>query len=362
MIKFFKKKGRKEKNVGLGLFLRDRPITRCCVGRLGKKSINNFPCHHQLGSDNVGWAFSPTMNFVLVETPTYFDFNAISYTSCKATRHVKGDLVPEFTQTEVFLPYYYSPRKVAFTLAEILITLGIIGVVAALTLPTLIQNYQKHVAVNRLKVNFNILSNAIRMAEAQYGNITEWDEVINGYNPDYMQDDDGKVQAKTQAGKIIKKYIMPYLNASELTETKTLAQLGYKTNIVFKNGSTFAKPSNSGSILRLKNGTTLLIDVASSVEYDGGKKALMGIKMVMDIDGANGANTIGNDVFMVTVPYAKDSRFMFLKNYVVNSTTKKLDIKSKTRADLLLNCKTYGEYCGAIIQMDGWQIKDDYPW
>ncbi len=34
-------------------------------------------------------------------------------------------------------------KKVAFTLAEVLITLGIIGVVAALTLPTLIQNNQK---------------------------------------------------------------------------------------------------------------------------------------------------------------------------------------------------------------------------
>ena len=31
-----------------------------------------------------------------------------------------------------------------FTLAEVLITLGIIGVVAAMTLPTLIQNYKKN--------------------------------------------------------------------------------------------------------------------------------------------------------------------------------------------------------------------------
>ena len=36
-----------------------------------------------------------------------------------------------------------TSKKVAFTLAEVLITLGIIGVVAALTLPTLIQNYKK---------------------------------------------------------------------------------------------------------------------------------------------------------------------------------------------------------------------------
>lgn len=33
--------------------------------------------------------------------------------------------------------------KKAFTLAEILITLGIIGVVAAMTMPVLIENYKK---------------------------------------------------------------------------------------------------------------------------------------------------------------------------------------------------------------------------
>lgn len=35
-------------------------------------------------------------------------------------------------------------NKKAFTLAEVLITLGIIGVVAALTMPTVIQNYKKN--------------------------------------------------------------------------------------------------------------------------------------------------------------------------------------------------------------------------
>ena len=42
-----------------------------------------------------------------------------------------------------WLPSRLAAKKVAFTLAEVLITLGIIGVVAALTLPTLIQNNQK---------------------------------------------------------------------------------------------------------------------------------------------------------------------------------------------------------------------------
>lgn len=41
--------------------------------------------------------------------------------------------------------------RLGFTLAEVLITLGIIGVVAALTLPALIQNYQKKATATSVK-------------------------------------------------------------------------------------------------------------------------------------------------------------------------------------------------------------------
>lgn len=49
----------------------------------------------------------------------------------------------------------------AFTLAEVLITLGIIGVVASLTIPTLIQNTQKQEYVTQLKKDYTIFSQAL---------------------------------------------------------------------------------------------------------------------------------------------------------------------------------------------------------
>ena len=49
-----------------------------------------------------------------------------------------------------------------FTLAEVLITLGIIGVVAAMTIPTLIANAQKHSAVTGLIEADSIINQAIR--------------------------------------------------------------------------------------------------------------------------------------------------------------------------------------------------------
>ena len=65
-------------------------------------------------------------------------------------------------------------QKVAFTLAEVLITLGVIGVVAAITMPTLISNYQKHVTINRLKQTYTILYGAIKRSEADNGDLNLW--------------------------------------------------------------------------------------------------------------------------------------------------------------------------------------------
>lgn len=44
---------------------------------------------------------------------------------------------------------YFGSHK-GFTLAEVLVTLGIIGVVSAMTVPTLMQNYQRQSYVTQL--------------------------------------------------------------------------------------------------------------------------------------------------------------------------------------------------------------------
>lgn len=44
-------------------------------------------------------------------------------------------------------------KNFGFTLAEVLLTLGIIGVIAALTIPQLVSNYQKKSCSNTLKKN-----------------------------------------------------------------------------------------------------------------------------------------------------------------------------------------------------------------
>ena len=61
----------------------------------------------------------------------------------------------------------YSFKK-GFTLAEVLITLGIIGVVAALTIPTLVAKYQQKALNTQFKKSYALINQAIRNVQAQY--------------------------------------------------------------------------------------------------------------------------------------------------------------------------------------------------
>lgn len=88
-------------------------------------------------------------------------------------------------------------RLKAFTLAEVLITLGIIGVVAAITVPTLINNAQKKEYVSRLQKTYSMLNQAFKQYAADQGctdmictglfsgtttaNEPEWDNFFNNY-------------------------------------------------------------------------------------------------------------------------------------------------------------------------------------
>ena len=58
-------------------------------------------------------------------------------------------------------------KKFGFTLAEVLITLGIIGVVAALTMPTLLTKINEKIMVNKLKKFYSTMAQAIKLNEQE---------------------------------------------------------------------------------------------------------------------------------------------------------------------------------------------------
>ena len=89
-----------------------------------------------------------------------------SQNNCKINKKCyTSDMVHHYNNT---LKRIYSPyKKAGFTLAEVLITLGIIGVVAAMTMPTLIANYQSKVYATKLKHAHNLLSNSLNLYKAK---------------------------------------------------------------------------------------------------------------------------------------------------------------------------------------------------
>ena len=96
--------------------------------------------------------------------------------------------------------------KKAFTLAEVLITLAIIGVVAAITMPSLISKYREKVFVERLKQTYSIFSQAYLMAVSENGEAENWDI--------------GEASTIEGAEKLFD-ILSPYLNKAEVCREKS---------------------------------------------------------------------------------------------------------------------------------------------
>ena len=103
-------------------------------------------------------------------------------------------------------------RNRAFTLAEVLITLGVIGVVAALTLPQVIQHYKRVEVETKLKRVYSIMNQAILESESVNGPQEHW-ECLG-------------------ASGFISKYIAPYLNDYM---TKTITAYGGNNQLIYLN-------------------------------------------------------------------------------------------------------------------------------
>lgn len=81
-----------------------------------------------------------------------------------------------FTLLEGAMQIAIPPTKArfAFTLAEVLITLGIIGIVAAMTIPNLIFNYKVKRTVSILKEDQSIIAQVIKLSTEENGEPEGW--------------------------------------------------------------------------------------------------------------------------------------------------------------------------------------------
>ena len=118
-------------------------------------------------------------------------------------------------------------NKRGFTLAEVLITLGIIGTVAALTLPVLVEKHLKNVTATRLKAFNSIMAQAFQRAKLEYGDWNNWES--NNFGESGSLKGDGEKQLLW-----LQKYLLPYIKTTE-----TIAKGKYAI-VALPNGSGFS--------------------------------------------------------------------------------------------------------------------------
>lgn len=106
-------------------------------------------------------------------------------------------------------------KIMAFTLAEVLITLGIIGVVAALTVPTLVQRYKEKATVTKVNKVYSILSNALLSAINEYGTIDGWD-ITNSTSG--AKDENGKTILDSTSMEVIGTRLGKFMKGTRLDE------------------------------------------------------------------------------------------------------------------------------------------------
>lgn len=225
-----------------------------------------------------------------------------------------------------------------FTLAEVLITLGIIGVVAALTLPNLISNYQKHQTVVQLKRIYSQLSNAVVESELVNSEYSTWDMTLSAQN-------------------FFIKYFKDFLPVIKECRVATKDRCSSVTQRLPLKNSTDTIPlmrNNGGQYsLVLNNGTIIFMD----------RHENMGVVYLfsVDLNGDKGPNRNGRDVFHFA--FTKDGLHGY-SHYGFNHKAR-YNMSGAYGSCNKNSCCSFaraGGGCSTMIMYDGWQIKDDYPW
>ncbi len=72
----------------------------------------------------------------------------------------------------------FAAPKMGFTLAEVLITLGIIGIVAAMTLPSIVNKIEKKDTSARLKKFYSAFNQAVRLSTVDNGPVSGWNNQV----------------------------------------------------------------------------------------------------------------------------------------------------------------------------------------
>ena len=173
----------------------------------------------------------------------------------------------------------------AFTLAEVLITLAVIGVVAALTIPSLVAKYQETQTVAKLRKINSTLQNAFNMLKLKEHDgldVENWENL-------------------TTIGQDFSKYMKTTKYCPSGTGFECFTS---KNDIKKINGKPTTLDWNSGKKVEgmmLNDGTAILFFNYYITDWGHWKNSKTQGQIFVDINGKNPPNTLGKDIFSFAI-------------------------------------------------------------
>ena len=248
-------------------------------------------------------------------------------------------------------------RYLAFTLAEVLITLTIIGVIAALSLSVITSNIKKHIWTHQLKTTFSIMEQGFQKMLTDDGVESLSDTTVFqsmgirnyciGYSGECINFYDN-----------MKKYF-------KITLIKN-KNIGYKYREL--NKTEYAELNPSETIITLSNGAWLWNNstaffyrypsypsyTCEQIKAAGGRYCGQQGRIYIDVNGNKLPNTIGRDIFMFEIGedghlYSFGSKDVCIREKLI------YDYNSCTRP-LCDRNGTVGYSCAERIMRNGWKM------
>lgn len=178
-------------------------------------------------------------------------------------------------------------KFIGFTIAEVLITLGIIGLIAALTIPSLMNSANDKETVTNLKKIYSILKQAYALAENDIGNPTSW------FNGNATHDNIATLGT-----------LIPYLKISKDCNSSDAGQGCFKPGEMYKNLSgNWGVIDDWGYSIRLADGMIIHRNRGNSTCSDNHSSNPNSViyagcaVLDVDINGLEGPNQLGRDTF-----------------------------------------------------------------
>ena len=228
-----------------------------------------------------------------------------------------------------------TKARFGFTLAEVLITLGIVGVVAAMTIPTLMSTFAKQRTETQLKAFYSRINQTIKMSIADNGDPDGWVEE-RAYSYDEQVE-------------FLKQYIFPYMKNLGYKEC-TIGQTGVCIYLMDGGAMWFSVDRNGGDIEYYVNqkDTDLIYQDRKTVVNIPRKKFQFQLAKITGKylgDGKLDPTRTSTD---------------FVTPYVFGWNGTEEGLKNGYWA-CVKGCTNCG-YCTKMIQLNGWKIPKNYPW